>query len=179
MTKGPEDGSSTSQERPEGWLVDSGQRSELPDPQFRALVEAVEEYAIFRLDPGGHVVSWNAGAERIKGYDADQIIGEHFSTFYTETDRAANVPQENLAAAAEQGSVTDEGWRVREDGSEFWADVTITAIRNDDDELEGFAKVTRDMTDRKQAYEEHQLHLTVSHVLAETPSLSAGIQAAL
>ena len=123
------------------------------DRQFRTLVDAVEEYAIFRLDPDGYVASWNSGAERIKGYDAEEILGEHFSTFYTEENRAAGVPEENLAAAAEQGSVEDEGWRVRKDGSQFWANVTITAIRNDDGDLEGYAKVTRDMTERRD-YEE-------------------------
>ncbi|WP_224337048.1 PAS domain S-box protein [Haloprofundus halobius] len=149
------------------------------DLQFRTLVDAVEEYAIFRLDPDGYVASWNSGAARIKGYATEEIVGEHFSTFYTEEDRATGIPEENLAAAAEQGSIEDEGWRVRKDESQFWANVTITAIRNDDGDLEGFAKVTRDMTDRKRAREEHQLHLSVSQSVAEATSLEAGIQAAL
>ncbi|WP_202614490.1 PAS domain S-box protein [Halostella litorea] len=117
--------------------------------QFESLVDAVEEYAIFMLDPEGRIRSWNAGAEQIKGYDADEIIGEHFSVFYTEPDRSAGVPERNLEAATRDGSVEDEGWRVRADGSRFWANVTITAIRDDDGELEGFAKVTRDMTERR------------------------------
>jgi len=116
--------------------------------QFRSLVEATDEYAIFLLDADGHVETWNPGAERIKGYDAEDVVGEHFSTFYTEADREAGVPAENLRTAADAGSVQDEGWRVRADGSRFWATVTITAIREDGD-LVGFAKVTRDMTERR------------------------------
>ena len=126
------------------WAI--GSREE----EFRSLVEATEEYAIFLLDPDGHVRTWNPGAARIKGYETDDIVGEHFSTFYDEDDRAADVPERNLELAAEEGSVTDEGWRLRKDGSRFWANVTITAIRNDDGDLEGFAKVTRDMTDRRE-----------------------------
>ena len=116
--------------------------------QFRSLVEATDEYAIFLLDADGHVQTWNPGAERIKGYDTEAVLGEHCSTFYTEADRAAGVPEANLRAAADAGSVQDEGWRVRADGSRFWATVTITAIREDGD-LVGFAKVTRDMTERR------------------------------
>ena len=120
------------------------------DGQLRALVDATEEYAIFMLDPEGRVRTWNPGAERIKGYAADEIVGEHFSTFYTEDDRAAGVPETNLSAAARDGSVEDEGWRVRADGSAFWAAVTISTIRGEDGELEGYAKVTREMTDRRE-----------------------------
>ncbi len=119
------------------------------EQQFRSLVDATEEYAIFMLDPEGRVRTWNSGARRIKGYERDEIVGEHFSTFYTADDRAAGVPAGNLSAAAERGSVEDEGWRVRRDGSRFWANVTITAI-TDDGELRGYAKVTRDMTDRRE-----------------------------
>ncbi|WP_206425024.1 PAS domain S-box protein [Halosimplex salinum] len=119
------------------------------EQQFRTLVEETEEYAIFRLGPAGHVQTWNAGAERLKGYRTEEIVGEHFSTFYTEEDREAGVPAENLVKADEDGSVEDEGWRVRADGTRFWANVTITAIRDDDGDLQGYAKVTRDMTDRR------------------------------
>jgi len=101
------------------------------------------------LTPDGHVRTWNRGAERIKGYNPAEILGEHFSTFYTEDDRAADVPEQNLSEAANQGSVTDEGWRVRADGSEFWANVVITPIY-DDGTLTGYAKVTRDMTERRE-----------------------------
>ena len=120
--------------------------------EFTSLVEGVEEYAIFTLDAEGYVQTWNPGAEQIKGYTTDEIVGEHFSAFYTEADRAAGVPEANLAEAARNGSVEDEGWRVREDGERFWANVTLSAIRDDDGELTGYAKVTRDMTDRR-AYE--------------------------
>ncbi|MHC3438410.1 PAS domain S-box protein [Natrialbaceae archaeon A-gly3] len=119
------------------------------DRRFRSLVDAVEEYAIFMLDPEGHVVSWNEGAERIKGYNASEILGEHFSTFYTDDDRTAGVPEHNLGQAKEVGTIEDEGWRVRADGSRFWANVTITTIR-EDDQLQGYAKITRDMTDRRE-----------------------------
>ncbi|WP_265111732.1 PAS domain-containing sensor histidine kinase [Halosolutus halophilus] len=116
--------------------------------EFHSLVDAVEEYAIFRLDRSGHVISWNEGAAQIKGYDREDILGEHFSTFYTDEDRAANVPERNLQQATETGSVEDEGWRVRKDGSQFWANVTITAIRDADGAHQGYLKVTRDVTDR-------------------------------
>jgi len=116
--------------------------------QFESLVDAVDEYAIFRLDADGCVQTWNAGAARLKGYSAEDIVGEHVSTFYTDRDREAEVATANLRAAAERGSVEDEGWRVRADGSRFWANVTITAIRDDSGELDGYAKVTRDMSDR-------------------------------
>ncbi|QPV62149.1 PAS domain S-box protein [Halosimplex litoreum] len=117
--------------------------------EFASLVEAIEGYAIVTLDPDGHVETWNPGAERIKGYEAEAIVGEHFSTFYTEADRAAGVPAESLETAAERGSLEAEGWRVRADGTRFWADVTITAIRGDDGELKGYAKVTHDVTERR------------------------------
>jgi PAS domain S-box-containing protein len=115
---------------------------------FHSLVDAVEEYAIFRLDSDGHVVSWNEGAKQIKGYDREEILGEHFSRFYTADDRSAGVPERNLETALENGSVEDEGWRRRKDGTQFWANVTITPIRDDDGTHRGFLKVTRDMTDR-------------------------------
>ncbi|NGM69002.1 PAS domain S-box protein [Natronolimnobius sp. AArcel1] len=123
------------------------------EAQFQSLIDAVEEYAIFRLDPDGCVVSWNDGANQIKGYTADEIIGEHFSTFYTQQDRAADVPEQNLEEALESGSLEDEGWRVRADGSRFWADATITPIHDEDGTHRGYLKVTRDMTDR---YEREQ-----------------------
>ncbi|WP_207592353.1 PAS domain S-box protein [Halomontanus rarus] len=118
--------------------------------EFHSLIDAVEEYAIFRLDPAGTVVSWNEGARQIKGYDREEIVGEHFSTFYTEADRAADVPERNLEIATANGSVEDEGWRVRKDGTRFWANVTITAIRDEDGTHRGYLKVTRDMTDRRE-----------------------------
>jgi PAS domain S-box-containing protein len=122
--------------------------------QFRLLVQEVEEYAIFLLDPEGHVVSWNPGAQRIKDYSAEEIIGEHFSTFYPEEDIQSGKPERALERAAQSGQWVDEGWRLRSDGSRFWARVTITALR-DDGQLRGFAKVTRDLTGRR----EHELEL--------------------
>ncbi|WP_199722488.1 PAS domain S-box protein [Haloarcula sp. Atlit-47R] len=123
--------------------------------QFESLVNVVEEYAIFLLDPDGHVQTWNPGAARIKGYDAEDIVGEHISTFYTDEDRAADVPADNLERAAREGEFEDEGWRMCADGSRFWANVTLTAIRDDDGTLDGYAKVTRDMTGRRE--QERQL----------------------
>ncbi|AHF99276.1 histidine kinase [Halostagnicola larsenii XH-48] len=119
------------------------------EEQFHAFVSAVEDYAIFMLDPEGTVVSWNEGAERIKGYSEDEIIGEHFSTFYTDDDIADDIPTQNLETAMSEGRVEDEGWRVRNDGSHFWANVIITAIRNSEGTLQGFTKVTRDLTERR------------------------------
>ena len=121
--------------------------------QLERLIETIDEYAIFTLDTDGYVRSWNPGAARIKGYEEADVLGEHFSTFYTERAREAGVPNDNLADAKESGSVEDEGWRVRADGSRFWANVTITSIRDEDGELQGFAKITRDMSDRHE-YEE-------------------------
>ncbi|SNZ03078.1 PAS domain S-box-containing protein [Natronoarchaeum philippinense] len=120
------------------------------DQQFRSLVDATEEYAIFGLDAEGRIRTWNPGAERIKGYGTDEIIGEHLSTFYTDEDVADGVPEQNLAAAAADGVVKDEGWRVRRDGTRFWAKIVLTAIYDDEGDVEGFAKVTRDMTERRQ-----------------------------
>ena len=123
------------------------------DTRFRLLIQAVTDYAIYMLDPEGTVVSWNPGAERFKGYQAHEIIGLHFSRFYTEEDRATALPQRALKAAAEQGRFEAEGWRVRQDGTRFWAHVIIDPIRDPSGELIGFAKVTRDLTDRREAQE--------------------------
>ncbi|HET7559902.1 MAG TPA: PAS domain S-box protein, partial [Limnochordia bacterium] len=116
---------------------------------FRLLVESVEDYAIFMLDTEGHVVSWNPGAERTKGYTAEEIIGRHFSCFYPPEAIAEGLPRRLLNQAEQSGRATDEGWRVRKSGDRFWAGVTITALRSDDGELMGFAKVTRDLTERR------------------------------
>ncbi|MFI6097056.1 PAS domain S-box protein [Lentzea sp. NPDC051213] len=118
---------------------------------FRLLVQGVRDYGIFMLDPGGHIVSWNAGAERIKGYTADEIIGRHFSTFYPPEDVQSGKPDWELRVARAEGTLEDEGWRVRKDGTRFWANVIITALRGEDGELRGFGKVTRDMTERRRA----------------------------
>ena len=121
------------------------------EEQFRLLVQSVTDYAIFMLDARGHVASWNAGAQRIKGYAPDEIIGRHFSDFYTEADRAAGLPRIGLETATRDGRWEHEGQRVRKDGTAFWAHVVIDAIRDDAGKLVGFAKVTRDITERREA----------------------------
>ena len=118
--------------------------------QFQLLVSSVVDYAIFLLDADGRVASWNPGAERLKGYRADEIVGRHFSCFYDEESQRAGRPEQLLSAARSDGRVEDEAWRVRKDGSRFWADVVITALRGPDGSVRGFAKVTRDLTARKQ-----------------------------
>jgi PAS domain S-box-containing protein len=117
--------------------------------RFRLLVDSVVDYGIFMLDPGGHVVSWNTGATRIKGYVADEVMGRHFSMFYTDEARATGWPQQELKLAKQNGRFEDEGWRVRKDGSRFWANVVITSLTDPDGSHAGFAKVTRDLTERR------------------------------
>ena len=119
--------------------------------RFHLLVTAVTDYAIYMLTPEGIISSWNAGAERFKGYTADEIIGRHFSTFYTEEDKATNLPKRALHTSLTEGKFEDEGWRVRKDGTRFWANVVIDPIKDSDGNLIGFAKVTRDITERKRA----------------------------
>lgn len=119
------------------------------DESFRLLVSSVRDYAIFMLDPDGRVVTWNSGAQQIKQYLAEEIIGQHFSVFYPPEDIARGWPQEELRLAREHGRFEDEGWRVRKDGSTFWANVIITPLYDEDGELRGYAKVSRDMTERK------------------------------
>jgi len=119
------------------------------EERFRLLVERVQDYAIFMLDPDGRIASWNVGAERIKGYTASEVIGRHFSIFYPPEDVAAGKPQMLLGRALEQGRVEDEGWRLRRDGSRFWGDVVITALFDEAGGLHGFAKVTRDLSERR------------------------------
>jgi PAS domain S-box-containing protein len=149
----------------EAQLIESEER-------FRLMVETVQDYAIFMLDVSGVVVSWNAGAERIKGYRADEICGRHFSVFYPPQDVEAGKPAEELRIAAEAGRLEDEGWRVRKDGSRFWAVVVMTAMRDPSGTLRGFTKVTRDFTERRRrmAAEERgriarELHDSVSQAL--------------
>ncbi|MEN3295746.1 MAG: hypothetical protein V7642_4999 [Burkholderiales bacterium] len=121
---------------------------------FRLMVESVKDYAIYMLDPGGHIMSWNAGAERFKGYRAEDIIGKHFSCFYKKDDLDRGAPATGLRIAIAEGRFEDEGWRVRQDGSQFWANVIITTLRDEKGQLRGFSKVTRDITERKKAREE-------------------------
>lgn len=126
---------------------------EQQDHVFRLLVESVHEYAIFMLDPNGFITTWNAGAERIKGYTANEIIGKHFSVFYPPQDLAADKPGWELREAVREGRFEDEGWRIRKDGSRFWSNVIITAVRDSAGVLIGFGKVTRDLTARRAAEE--------------------------
>jgi PAS domain S-box-containing protein len=121
--------------------------------RFELLVQSVTDYAIFMLDPSGIVASWNAGARRFKGYEADEIIGQHFSRFYTAEDQAAGIPAIALLTAQQEGRFEAEGWRIRKDGRRFWANVVIDPIRAPEGQLLGFAKVTRDLTDRRAAQE--------------------------
>jgi PAS domain S-box-containing protein len=139
------------------------------DDSFRLLVESVRDYAIFMLDPTGHVATWNLGAERIKGYKADEIIGRHFSTFYLAEDAATGICEVELEDAQKYGRVEVEGWRLRKDGSRFWAAVVITALYDESGELRGFAKVTRDFTERRKSTERLLEH---ERLLAETQRLA-------
>ncbi len=137
--------------------------------RFRMLVEGVVDYAIYMLDPSGVITNWNPGGERLKGYTADEVVGQHFAKFYTKEDRAAGLPARVLAAAAREGRYEAEGWRVRKDGSRFWALVVVDAIRDKDGRIEAFVKVTRDITERRAAQEalresERQLRLLVEGV---------------
>ncbi|CAG9243294.1 PAS domain-containing sensor histidine kinase [Paraburkholderia caribensis] len=121
--------------------------------RLRVMIDSVQDYAIFMLSPTGEVTSWNSGAERIKGYRAEEIIGRHFSIFYPPENRAAGLPERMLETASAQDRVEAEGWRIRRDGSRFWADVIISPIRDEAGMLQGFTKVTRDMTERKRLEE--------------------------
>src|SRR6195952_119109 len=121
--------------------------------RYKRLVEAVTDYAIYMLDPSGIVTSWNAGAERFKGYSAREIIGQHFSRFYTDEDKGTGLPARALATSAREGKFEAEGWRVRRDGTRFWAHVVIDPIRDPDGKLTGYAKVPRDLTERRAAEE--------------------------
>jgi PAS domain S-box-containing protein len=134
-------------------LAATAAQLEETERRFRLLVDAVTDYAIFMLDPAGNVMSWNPGAQRIKGYAAEEILGRHFSQFYTDEDRRKGVPRDALAKAEQSGKFELEGWRVRKDGSTFWASVVINAIRDESGNLLGFAKVTRDVTERMKAQE--------------------------
>jgi PAS domain S-box-containing protein len=142
----------------------------------------VQDYAIFILDPAGNVASWNRGAERIKGYPADEIIGRHFSTFYLPEDVAAGVCEHELEEAMTSGHVETEGWRVRKDGSRFWATVVLTALYDETGVHRGFAKVTRDLTERKHAHDERRhveaLRLRQRHALEVNDDIIQGLAVA-
>src|SRR5688572_26123638 len=133
-----------------------GFTTELSDRRFELLVNAVTDYAIYMLDPDGRIATWNPGARRFKGYEADEIIGEHYSRFFTEDDRKARLPWKALEVAAAEGRFEAEGWRIRKDGQKFWANAVIDPIRDSDGTLIGFAKITRDISAKKEA--ERQLY---------------------
>ena len=141
-------------------LVDITERKQAEDTlrgieeRFRLLVEGVSDYAIFLLDPEGRIMSWNSGAERIKGYCEEEILGLHFSCFYPPEEAAEGLPDQELLIAERDGHFSCEGWRVRKDGSRFWANVTITAIRDDNGRKMGFSKIVRDLTEQRRAEEE-------------------------
>ena len=139
------------------------------EEHFRLLVEGVKDYAIFMLSPQGHIVSWNAGAERLKGYTAEEAIGRHFSCFYTDEDRTVGHPEEELVIAEREGRYQEEGWRVHKNGSKFLASVLITALRNESGQLHGFSKITHDITERKRA-EEQLLHNALHDALTGLPN---------
>ena len=119
------------------------------EERFRLLIESVVDYAIFMLDPGGHITTWNAGAQRMKGYRADEIVGQHFRVFYPEEDQERRHPEHELELAVRDGRYEEEGWRIRKDGTTFWANVVITALFDHNRRLVGFGKVTRDVTERR------------------------------
>jgi len=143
----------------------AAEQRRMDEDRFRLLIDSVRDYAIFILDPKGNVATWNAGAQRIKGYDASEIIGRHFSAFYPEVDLRAGKCEMELEAAARDGRFEDEGWRIRKDGSQFWANVVISAIRDNLGNLVGYSKVTRDLTERRRAEEE-----TAARLAAEQAS---------
>jgi PAS domain S-box-containing protein len=150
------------------------------EERFRLLVEGVRDYAIFMLDTGGHIVSWNSGAQLIKGYTAAEIIGRHFSIFYPPEDLRDGKPERELRIATAEGRYEEEGWRLRKDGSRFWANILITAILDHQGELRGFGKVTRDMTERKLAQEQreqlHERELQLLHEREVRAQMEAAVQ---
>jgi len=142
------------------------------EERFKRLVASVTDYAIFMLDATGHVISWNAGAQRIKGWDAEEIIGQHFSRFYEEAEVRSGKCEMELEVAARDGRFEDEGWRVRKDGTRFWANVIISRMRDAKGELIGFAKVTRDLTERRKLEEERRARAALEAELAEQKKTS-------
>jgi PAS domain S-box-containing protein len=150
----------------------------ISEQRYRLLVEGVSDYAIFSLDENGYVTSWNSGAQRIKGYHADEIIGKHFSNFYTPEDRERGLPAKVLQTARDTGHFEGEGWRVRKDGTHFWSSIVVTALHDDDGRITGFSKVTRDVTDRKKLMDELQAHASELEVqVAERERTNAELEA--
>lgn len=152
------------------------------EERFRMMVTAVQDYAIYMLSADGEVMSWNVGAERLKGYRAEEIVGNHFSSFYSKDDVEHGKPARGLQVAVAEGRFEDDGWRVRKDGSQFWANVVITALRDETGQLRGFSKVTRDLTERKKAEEkilqmnaelEQRVHTRTAELLAANKELES------
>src|SRR4051794_1175612 len=153
-------------------------KKQISDEAFRRLVESIVDYAIYMLDPEGHVTSWNPGAERIKGYGPQEIVGEHFSRFYSDDDRQVDMPKKVLDIARREGRFEGEGWRIRKDGSRFWASVVIDAIHDERGKLVGFAKITRDMTEKREAQlrlEESREQLYRSQKMEALGQLTGGL----
>jgi PAS domain S-box-containing protein len=151
---------------------------EQTEQTFRRLVEGVTDYAIFMLDTKGVITSWNSGAARIKGYTADEVIGTHFSRFYREEDRQAGLPEKALQEARNTGKFAAEGWRVRKDGSQFWANVVIDPLYSDSGDLVGFAKITRDITERRrteEALEQTRAALAQAQKMEAIGQLTGGV----
>ncbi len=149
--------------------MSENKKSAIEEMRFRLLIDAVVDYAIYMIDPDGIITSWNSGAKRFKGYEEAEILGEHFSRFYTDEDRAVGMPQRALDTAIREGRFEGEGWRVRKNGTHFWCHVVIDPIFSSSGQLLGFAKITRDLTDRKMAEEtlkqsEQQFRLPVQGV---------------
>jgi PAS domain S-box-containing protein len=148
------------------------------EQRYRLLVDSVHDYSIFSLDANGYVTSWNSGAQRIKGYTSEEIVGRHFSTFYTPEDAEAGMPERVLKTARETGHFEGEGWRVRKDGTRFWSSILVTPIFDEDARLVGFSKVTRDITDRKKLMDELQRHTEELEVqIAERERANAELEA--
>jgi PAS domain S-box-containing protein len=148
------------------------------EQRYRLLVDSVHDYSIFSLDANGFVTSWNSGAQRIKGYTAEEIIGKHFSTFYTPEDAEAGMPERVLKTARETGHFEGEGWRVRKGGARFWSSIVVTPIFDEDARLVGFSKVTRDITDRKKLMDELQRHTEELEIqVAERERANAELEA--
>ena len=169
---------------PDGHLIGFGKitrdltERRAAEQRYRQLVDSVKDYSIFSLDPKGFVTSWNSGAQRIKQYTADEIIGKHFSTFYTPEDATAGMPERVLRTAIETGHYEGEGWRVRKDGTRFWSSIVVTPILDEDARLVGFSKVTRDITDRKNLMDELQRHTEELEVqVAERERTNAELEA--
>jgi len=155
-----------------------GEQLRWSEERFRLLAEGVVDHAMFMLDPEGRVVSWNVGAERIKGYRADEILGRHFSCFYPLEEIERRMPRHQLEAASSAGRFEDEGWRIRKDGSRFWANTVITAMRDTSGALRGFVKVTRDLTERKQAEERiRELNQDLIRRTAQVESMNQELEA--